>query len=134
MRPKPEVVDLRSEDRWGAIDELVDYLAARKKINPEHRELIAALVRDREKTMSTGIGLGVGLPHVSTDLVCEIILALGRSRSGIDFGALDGQPVRLVILLLMPSGQVEDRRKVTANLTKLMQRQDFRDDLWRRLG
>ena len=53
----------------------------------------------REKIMSTGIGLGIAIPHVKTPHVKDIVLAIGISRKGIPWNALDNQPVHLVFLI-----------------------------------
>src|SRR5438552_1287164 len=96
--PKPLVIDLQAKDRWEAIEELISHLVATKKLKPEHRDAIAAGIKKRESSMSTGIGFGIGLPHASTDLVSEVVGAFGRSQKGIQFDALDGRPVNLVFL------------------------------------
>src|SRR5258708_2104459 len=98
------VTDLRAADRWEAIDELIAILVATGKIQPEHREAISAVVKKRESSMSTGIGFGIGIPHASTDLIQEVVGAFGRSRKGVNFDALDNQPVSLVMLFLVPQG------------------------------
>jgi hypothetical protein len=77
------------------------------KIRSEHREAIVAVVKKRESSMSTGIGFGIGIPHASTDLIQEVVGALGRSKKGIEFDALDNQPVNLVVLFLVPQGQFQ---------------------------
>ena len=96
------ITDLRASNRWEAIDELIDNLVATGKIKTEDREAIAAVVKKRESSMSTGIGFGIGIPHASTDLIFEVVGALGRSRQGVDFDALDNQRVNLVMLFLVP--------------------------------
>jgi len=85
----------------------------------------------RETSMSTGIGFGVGLPHALADLVCEVVVALGRSKKGIRFDAVDGQLVSLVVLFLVPQGQFQKHVNTLANIAKLLHRQEFRDDLGR---
>src|SRR6266446_10596898 len=95
LGPKPNVVDLRARNRWEAIDELMSNLATTNKIKPEHKDAITAAVKKRETSMSTGIGFGIGVPHASTDLIYEVVGAFGRSKKGINFDALDNQPVRL---------------------------------------
>ena len=102
----PEVVtaDLQASDRWEAIDELIGRLVTANKIKPENREAIVAVVKKRETSMSTGIGFGIGIPHASTDLISEVVGAFGRSKKGINFDALDNQPVNLVMLFLVPQG------------------------------
>jgi hypothetical protein len=79
-------------DRWAAIDDMVGNLIATGRIKEENRDAITAVVKKRESSMSTGIGFGIGIPHASTDLIADVVGALGRSRKGISFDALDNQP------------------------------------------
>jgi fructose-specific phosphotransferase system IIA component len=123
------ITDLQAADRWQAIDELINNLVATGKIKPEHREAIAAVVKKRESSMSTGIGFGIGIPHASTDLIYEVVGALGRSRKGVNFDALDNQPVNLVMLFLVPQGQFQKHLHTLANIAKLLHRADFRQAL-----
>jgi fructose-specific phosphotransferase system IIA component len=120
------VTDLQSANRWEAIDELISLLVTRGKIKPENREQIAAVVKKRENSMSTGIGFGIGIPHASTDLIYDVIGAFGRSRKGIQFDALDNQPVKLVMLFLVPQGQFQKHLHTLANIAKLLHNKDFR--------
>ena len=90
-----------------ALIELIQYTPTTTKIRPENREAIVAVVKKRESSMSTGIGFGIGIPHASTDLIHEVVGALGRSKKGIEFDALDNQPVNLVVLFLVPQGQFQ---------------------------
>jgi len=132
LGPEPNVVELRAKDRLGAIDELVSHLVARNKIKPEHRDPILTALTQRERAMTTGVGFGIGIPHASSDLVSEFVVVIGRSQKGIQFDAIDGQPVKLVVLFLVPAGQFQKHVNTLANIAKLLHRQDFRDGLWRR--
>jgi mannitol/fructose-specific phosphotransferase system IIA component (Ntr-type) len=123
------ITDLRATDRWQVIDELISNLIATGKVKAEHRDGITAAVRKRESSMSTGIGYGIGIPHASTDLVSEIAGAFGRSKSGIVFDSLDGQPVSLAILLLVPQGQFQQHLHTVANVARLLQKAELRDAL-----
>src|SRR6185369_3438805 len=105
--PGVNVVDLQAQDRWQAIEELVNHLVDTHKIQSPHRDLIAAVVKKRESSMSTGIGFGIGVPHASTTLVTEVVAVVGRSRNGIQFDALDSKPVHLVFMFLVPAGQFQ---------------------------
>src|ERR1019366_8358010 len=91
------ITDLRAADRWQAIDELINNLLATGKIKPEDKDAIATVVKKRESSMSTGIGFGIGIPHASTDLIGEVVGALGHSSKGVNFDALDNQPVSLIM-------------------------------------
>ena len=123
------ITDLRATTRWEAIDELIDNLVATGKISPQHREAIVAVVKKRESSMSTGIGFGIGIPHASTDLIEEVVGALGRSSKGVNFEALDNQPVNLVMLFLVPQGQFQKHLHTLANIAKLLHKAEFRQAL-----
>jgi fructose-specific phosphotransferase system IIA component len=123
------ITDLQAADRWQAIDELINNLVATGKIKAENREAIAAVVKKRESSMSTGIGFGIGIPHASTDLIAEVVGALGRSRKGVNFDALDNQPVNLVMLFLVPQGQFQKHLHTLANIAKLLHKAEFRQAL-----
>jgi mannitol/fructose-specific phosphotransferase system IIA component (Ntr-type) len=129
LSPEQIIPDLRAANRWEAIDELIENLVATGKIKPEHREPITAVVRKRENSMSTGIGFGIGIPHASTDLIYEVVGALGRSNKGVNFDALDNQPVNLVMLFLVPQGQFQKHLHTLAEIAKLLHRKEFRKSL-----
>lgn len=124
--PNPTVIDLQAENRWEAIDELIDHLVVNRKIKTEDRDAIVESVRKRESSMSTGIGFGIGIPHASTPLVSGMVGALGRSRKGVQFDALDNKPVKLVLLFLVPEGQFQKHLHTLANIAKLLHDPDFR--------
>ncbi len=121
--------DMNSVNRWEAIDELVQQLVNTAKIRPEDREAIVAVVKKRESSMSTGIGFGIGIPHASTDLISEVVGTLGRSKKGIEFDALDNQPVNLVMLFLVPQGQFQKHLHTLASIAKLLHVKEFRQEL-----
>ena len=121
--------ELQASNRWEAIDELINNLVATGKIKPEHRDAIAAVVKKRETSMSTGIGFGIGIPHASTDLIYDVVGAFGRSKKGVNFDALDNQPVNLVMLFLVPQGQFQKHLHTLANIAKLLHKKEFRQAL-----
>ncbi len=127
---RPQILpDLRATNRWEAIDELIDNLVATGKIQPGDRDAVIAAVKKRETSMSTGIGFGIGIPHASTDLIYEVVGALGRSKNGVSFDALDNQPVKLVMLFLVPQGQFQKHLHTLANIAKFLHKSDFRQAL-----
>ncbi len=123
------ITDLQAANRWEAIDELINNLVATGKIKSEHHDAIAAVVKKRESSMSTGIGFGIGIPHASTDLISDVVGALGRSKKGVNFDALDNQPVSLVMLFLVPQGQFQKHLHTLANIAKLLHKAEFRKAL-----
>jgi len=123
------ITDLRAADRWQAIDELLGKLVESHAVDPANRAAITAVVRKREQSMSTGIGYGIGIPHATTDCIPQAVAALGCSHRGIAFGALDGQPVSLVVLFLVPQGQFQQHLHTMAGIAKLLQHADIRQAL-----
>jgi mannitol/fructose-specific phosphotransferase system IIA component (Ntr-type) len=129
IKPENIVPEMKAADRWQAIDELIDNLVATGKIREEHREEVAEVVRKREESMSTGIGFGIGIPHASTSLIYDVVAAFGRSKTGIDFAALDNQDVQLVTLLLVPQGQFQKHLHTLATIAKQLHKKDLRQSL-----
>jgi mannitol/fructose-specific phosphotransferase system IIA component (Ntr-type) len=129
LGPDNILPQLQAANRWLAIDELISNLVTTGKIKAENRDAIAAVVKKRETSMSTGIGFGIGIPHASTDLIYEVVGAFGRSKTGVDFEALDNQPVNLVMLFLVPQGQFQKHLHTLANIAKLLHKKEFRQAL-----
>jgi mannitol/fructose-specific phosphotransferase system IIA component (Ntr-type) len=129
LGPDAVVADLLATNRWEAIDELISHLVSSGKIPGQDRESIAASVKKRESSMTTAIGFGMAIPHASSVLVTDVVAAIGRSRTGIQFDALDGHPVKLVLLFVAPQGQFQQHLPILSNIAKLLHRSDFREGL-----
>src|SRR5215813_7624518 len=129
LGPENILPDLQATNRWEAIEEMISNLVGTSKVRAEDRDAIAAVVKKRETSMSTGIGFGVGIPHASTDLIYDVVAALGRSKKGVNFDALDNQPVFLVVLFMVPQGQFQKHLHTLANIAKLLHRAEFRQAL-----
>lgn len=122
--------ELKAATRDEAIRELVTALSACGAIAESTvDEIVAALIK-REKNGSTGFGKGVAVPHVKHPAVTKMVAAVGRSVSGIDFAALDSQPVYSIFLLLSPENQPQQHLQamniVFSNLQKDMFRRFLR--------
>lgn len=118
--------NLASRDRDGVLRELVSALAAAGAV-PKSAvdDLVAALIK-REKNGSTGFGKGVAVPHVKHAKIKKMVGAVGRSVEGIDFAALDHQPVHLVVLLLSPENQPEQHLQAMNVIFTSLQDDTFR--------
>src|SRR6476620_2042651 len=123
--------DLRATDRDGAIRELVSSLSASGALPTDAvDEVVAALIK-REQNGSTGFGKGVAVPHVKHPAVKQMAGTVGRSAGGLDFAALDHQPVYSIVLLLSPENQPQQHLQamniVFSNLQKDMFRRFLRN-------
>ena len=124
------IADVKATEKNDALRELVTSLAAAGAI-PDHavEEVVAALIK-REQNGSTGFGKGVAVPHVKHPAVKQMAGTVGRSADGIDFAALDHQPVYSIVLLLSPENQPQQHLQamniVFSNLQKDMFRRFLR--------
>ena len=122
--------ELKANDRDGAIRELVVALAAAGALPEEAVDEVVTAVVKREQNGSTGFGKGVAVPHVKHAKVKAMAGAIGRSTGGIDFAALDHQPVYTIFLLLSPENQPQQHLQamniVFSNLQKDMFRRYLR--------
>jgi nitrogen PTS system EIIA component len=118
--------DLKATDRDAAIRELVDSLAKAGTL-PESSvdEVVAALIK-REQNGSTGFGKGVAVPHTKHAKVKQMAGTIGRSASGLDFAALDHQPVYSIVLLLSPENQPQQHLQAMNIVFSNLQKDTFR--------
>ena len=117
---------LQAADRDGAIRELVNALAQAGALPATAvDEIVAALIK-REQNGSTGFGKGVAVPHVKHPKIKQMAGTIGRSESGIDFAALDHQPVYSIVLLLSPDNQPQQHLQAMNIVFSNLQRDMFR--------
>lgn len=116
-------------DRWAAIDQLIDMLVRSHKISPEDRESVRNAVKARENANGTGIGYGVALPHASVTCVPDVVAVFARLSPGVDFQALDNQPVTLCLLLLTPHGQSQKQLQTLSMIARLLTDKERRQKL-----
>ena len=112
--------NLEATDRWQTIEELLQLLIASSDLKKEEAASASKAILARERSMSTGIGGGIAIPHAGVVGLEKVIAALGRSESGIEFESMDNAPVQLVILLLVPQHQTQLHLKTLATLAKFL--------------
>ena len=121
------ISDLKGESKEEIINELIDLFKNDPRV--EDIEKVRSAVLDREKVMSTGVGKGFAIPHGKTNAVKEIVGAFGRIKDGIDYDALDGNPVNLVFLLVGKDNLISTHIKLLSRISRLMNKDDFRHRL-----
>ena len=123
---KATIPELKARDRDGAITELVSSLGKAGRLGKGKSKGLARAVIKREKEASTGMGKGIALPHVKHKAVKDVIAAIGLSSAGIDFSALDKQPVYSVILLISPVNEPDKHLQAMENVFRHLQQEKFR--------
>lgn len=121
------ISDLKGESKEEIINELIDLFKNDPRV--EDIEKVRYAVLDREKVMSTGVGKGFAIPHGKTNAVKEIVGAFGKIKDGIDYEALDGNPVNLVFLLVGKDNLISTHIKLLSRISRLMNKDDFRHRL-----
>lgn len=106
--PEAVLCDLEAADKEDAIRQLVDLLVETKAVPKTKGPLIYKEVVERERQASTGIGKGIGIPHARSQHAKKISMAIGFAIHGIDFSAVDGELVRVILLLVSPKDSTDE--------------------------
>jgi mannitol/fructose-specific phosphotransferase system IIA component (Ntr-type) len=117
------VVDLTGTTRDDVLAELCGVVAHSDAVLDAARMLHA--IKERERVMSTGVGMGVAIPHARTSAVSGFVMAVGRHRGGLEFESLDGKPVYLTILIAAPEATRESFLELTAAIGSICTRHGF---------
>jgi len=120
------ITELQASDRDGAIAELVSAVDKTGRLGKGKCEEITREVIKREKEASTGLGRGVAVPHVKHKAVKDVIAVIGQNGAGIDFLALDKQPVYSVILIISPADEPDKHLQAMESVFKHLQQDRFR--------
>ncbi len=128
LSPECIKAPLIAQDKRGVIDELVDALAAIRKVGDA--AALKEAVWTREQTRTTGIGHGLAIPHGKSTGLTSLAMAIGKPAKPMDFQAIDGQPVRLIVLLASPPDRTSDHIQALARISRLMTMDDFRNRIY----
>ncbi|MFT0802406.1 fructose-specific PTS transporter subunit EIIC [Bacillus swezeyi] len=120
-------LNLESSQKENVIEELVTVLDQAGKLND--KEGYKEAVINREKQSSTGIGEGIAIPHAKTASVKEPAIAFGRSKEGVDYESLDGQPSHLVFMIAATDGANNTHLEALSRLSTLLMREEIRKQL-----
>jgi mannitol/fructose-specific phosphotransferase system IIA component (Ntr-type) len=120
------VPELKATDRDGVLREMVGSLAAAGALPASAVDDVVAALIKREQNGSTGFGKGVAVPHVKHAKVARMAGTIGRSAHGVDFSALDHQPVYSVFVLLSPEKEAQQHLQAMNVIFSNLQEDIFR--------
>ena len=100
--------NMEASDKEDAIRQLVDALVDAKAVPKTKGSAICKEVIGRERQASTGIGKGIGVPHARSQHAKKITMAIGLVNGGLEFGAVDGERVRVILLLVSPQARTDE--------------------------
>jgi PTS system nitrogen regulatory IIA component len=121
------ILDLAATAKDAVLAELSGALSA---VEPAlERDRLLQVLRDREALQSTGIGEGVAIPHGKLNGLDRLVATFARSRSGVDFESIDGQPTQLFFLLVVPEQSGGQHLKALARISRFFRDASFREKL-----
>jgi PTS system fructose-specific IIA component len=127
LSPETVRVGMPGTEKDEVINAVVDLLDGHPAV--EDLEAVRHDVFEREAQMSTGVGLGLALPHARTTAVTETVAALAITKEPVPFEAHDGEPVRLLFLLVGPEQARGRHIRLLGRVSRLMNHDPFRRQL-----
>jgi PTS system nitrogen regulatory IIA component len=127
MKENYVINELKSKTKKEVLTELSEVFS--KGGFSVNRDEMVEVLLEREKLGSTGIGEGIAIPHGKLPGLNTMIVALGRSKSGIDFESLDGNPVHIFFLLMAPEDSAGHHLKALAKISRMLKDKIFKNDL-----
>ena len=129
--PDDLVVHFDPADKWQSIRELVDHLVRAGRVTQERVEDVLEAVLSRERSMSTGMENGIAIPHAAVDDLESVAACMGivSRDEGLAFESIDGQPARIVVLLLIPRAQKLLHIRTLADVARVLSRDEVREEL-----
>ena len=127
IHKKAMLLEMTSSSKSEALVELVELLCSAYKL--KEREIILEALIAREEKQSTGIGMGLAVPHAKTPVVDRLYVAFGRSADGIEFDSVDGPKARIFFILVSPRDVSGPHIKALAGISRLIKQEDFRNSL-----
>ena len=119
--------NLKAVTKEEVIEELVDLVSTSNMV--KDRDELLADIKARENLVTTGVGYGVAFPHAKTKATKGIVIAFGRSSTGVSFDAMDHKPVYLFFLIAAPEDAIGAHLNVMARLSYLMKSEQNRETL-----
>ncbi len=131
FKPKASSLKLKGDDHETLFAELVDNLVKAGQLDEELRALAEKTLVERERLASTGLGLGVSIPHVQLPGITSAVCSLSMKPEGVEWRAVDGDPVQIFFVVLRPAEESDDHDPETHIdmmrwITRLSRNHDFR--------
>jgi len=120
-------LDHEPETKPEAIQQLLDLAVDAGRVNDREQALTDLHAREKEAT--TGVGMGIGIPHAKSSAVEAPTIAFTRSSEGIDFDAMDDEPATLIFMLLVPAAGGEEHLQMLSSLSRSLMHEETRTAL-----
>lgn len=121
------IVDLKNTDKAQVLDQMARFLCSIYSIKDPDK--ISSSILEREADMSTGIGFGIAIPHARLAGIDRLYMVAARSVEGIEFNALDEQPVHLIFMMVSPASTSTEHTQILSALSRIMSYEEIRKKL-----
>ncbi|MDZ7715573.1 MAG: PTS sugar transporter subunit IIA [Balneolaceae bacterium] len=115
--------NLNVSDKKEALERVISSLSS--QVSDEELQAIRDAVFEREEIMSTGVGKGLAIPHGKTAAIDDNYAAFALLKEGIEYQAIDGEPVRMIFLLVGPQSSNRMHIKMLSRISRLMNNSAF---------
>ncbi len=123
------LVGLDGADKWEVLRKLTDFYLRTHRVPAEDHDMLYKTIEERERDLTTAVGLGAAIPHGRVKRGNGIQGVLGICRNGVDFHALDGEPVKILMLVVTPEGHDREHLEVMASLAQMISDEQLRTRL-----
>ena len=123
------LVNVRSKEPAALFDKLLSLAVKNGEIQPDNLETIKSALITREKSMTTGIGNGLAIPHCVFPKIKKPVIMLATINEGMDFSSIDDKPVYIAVLLVFPEDKMSSHIKLLANIAQIMSNRKFMEKL-----
>ena len=119
--------NLKATTKDEAIEELIELLEKDGKLT--NRGEFKKAVLKREEEFSTGIGMGIAIPHGKSEVVTEACIAFGKSEKGIDYQSMDDEPAHLFFLIAVPNDSSDVHLRALSEISRKLMHSEIREQL-----
>ena len=123
------MLNVSASDRWQLFDIMINLAVKNGNILQENRNEITETLTQREKSMTTGIGKGIAIPHCMSSKVDNITIVLATLKTALEFDSIDNEPVHIVVLLLVPKNQSSLHIKALADIARMLNNAELREKI-----
>jgi mannitol/fructose-specific phosphotransferase system IIA component (Ntr-type) len=121
------IINLEASKKTELLLQMAQYLASHYDL--KDKAMVVQKIMDREAEMSTGIGFGIAIPHARMEGLDRVYMIAARSIKGIEFDAIDEQPVHLIFMMLSPANTTNPYTQILSSLSRIMSYEEIRQGL-----
>lgn len=121
------IINLEASTKTELLIQMAEYLASLYDL--KDKAMVVQKIMNREAEMSTGIGFGIAIPHARMEGIDRVYMIAARIIKGIEFNAIDEQPVHLIFMMISPANTTSPYTQILSSLSRIMSYEEIRQSL-----